>query len=146
MTTWYFDMDGTLADLYNSSGWLEKLENEQGGVFDDLKPLIDLERFKKWCEQILAKGDRIEIITWLPRGASDEYMEDCAIEKMEWVAEKMPWIKKVHCQPYGTPKQYAIEKRSRKMILVDDNTEVIQMWQTTQQRVGIVASEFWKMI
>ena len=41
MTTWYFDLDGTLADLYNSENWLENLENEKSGVFLKLPLLLD---------------------------------------------------------------------------------------------------------
>ena len=63
MTTWYFDLDGTLANLYNAENWLERLENEESGVFSNLEPLIDEEKFKKWARERLADGDRIAVIT-----------------------------------------------------------------------------------
>lgn len=142
MTTWCFDLDGTLADLYNSENWLENLENEKSGVFLKLPLLLDADAFKRWAVERLAIGDKIEVITWLPRGASDEYERICADEKTEWVKKHFPFISEIHCLSYGVPKQYAIKKRSALMILIDDNEEVLQMWKTNVHRNGILASDF----
>ena len=146
MTTWYFDLDGTLADLYNAENWLERLENEESGVFSNLEPLIDEEKFKKWARERLADGDRIAVITWLPRGASEEYEKICAREKEAWINQHFPFISEINCLSYGIPKQYAIKKRTFSMILVDDNEEVLQMWETARQRTGIIAKDFFEKI
>ena len=38
----YFDMDGTIADLYGVSGWLADLEAENVRPYAEAKPLINL--------------------------------------------------------------------------------------------------------
>lgn len=146
MTTWYFDLDGTLADLYHAERWLEKLENEEAELFSNLETMIDEEKFKEWATERLLNGDRIEVITWLPRGASEEYEKICAKEKEKWVKQHFPFITEINCLSYGIPKQYAIKKRTSLMVLVDDNEEVLQMWETAKQRTGRIAKEFFEQI
>lgn len=146
MTTWYFDLDGTLADLYNADCWLEKLENEEPEVFSNLAPLIDEEKFKKWATERLLNGDKIKVITWLPMSASEEYEKICAREKENWVKQHFPFITEINCLSYGIPKQHAIKKRTSSMVLVDDSEEVLQMWKTARQRTGMIAKEFFEKI
>ena len=38
---------------------------------------------------------------------------------------------------YGIPKQNAIKKRAKQMILIDDNSEVCKMWETNSMRKAI---------
>ena len=40
MTIW-FDMDGTIADLYNVNGWLDDLENERTRPYDEAAVLLN---------------------------------------------------------------------------------------------------------
>ena len=41
MTIW-FDMDGTIADLYGVDGWLDNLINEDTRPYDIAKPLVNM--------------------------------------------------------------------------------------------------------
>jgi hypothetical protein len=142
----FFDMDGTVADLYNSSNWLEKIQKEESGVFCDLQPLFNIQQMSETCLDLISRGWQIGIITWLPMNASDEYMEICAKEKKEWVEKNMPYVSEFYPLPYGTPKQHAGFKKAQLMVLVDDNAEVVRMWETVTQRVGIqVLPEYYEM-
>lgn len=136
----YFDMDGTVYDLYGMKNWLEMLQNEENGAFTFGEPLVDTCELHNTCMCLIAKGYQIGIITWLPMGASAEYMEVCTKEKREWAKEFMPYISEFYAQEYGTPKQYAPIKRAKEMILVDDNKEVRKMWETEKQRKTIDAN------
>ena len=40
--TIYFDMDGTIANLYSVENWLEKLRSEDATPYEEAKPLIRL--------------------------------------------------------------------------------------------------------
>ena len=137
----YFDLDGTLFNLYGKENWLEMLESETAGVFQgsesDLMENIDLEELYEGIQALANYGVEFNVITWLPMQASREYEEICAKEKTEWVRKVLPFINEVVCQPYGTPKQKGISKRANTMILIDDNKEVCDMWKTNKQRRAI---------
>ena len=36
----YLDLDGTIASLYTEKDWLNRLHNEEEGLFLNLKPLF----------------------------------------------------------------------------------------------------------
>lgn len=135
----YFDMDGTVADLYGTEKWLENLVNERAGTFADLAPMVDMVELRKVCGELMLQGWQFGVITWLPMQASKEYEEVCAREKREWANKYLPWITEFYAQTYGVPKQYAPVKRAGRMVLVDDNDEVREMWTTAVQRTAIDA-------
>ena len=66
----YFDMDGTVADFYGQTDWLERLRNEQAGAFIACKPLFNRARFSAVVSRLLAIGVQFGVITWLPMDAS----------------------------------------------------------------------------
>lgn len=137
----YFDMDGTVADLYGEKNWLNNLRNEREGSFINLRPLIDMNELAMVCHQLMNLGYSFGVITWLPMGASYEFERVCEEEKRAWVEEFMPWVSEFYAQSYGVPKQYAPSKRAAEMILVDDNAEVRAMWNTEVQRSSIDATQ-----
>lgn len=137
----YFDMDGTVYDLYGMKNWLEMLRNEEKGAFTLGNALVDMVALKEVCLRLIAKGYQIGIITWLPMGASLEYCEICTKEKREWAENNMPYISEFYALEYGVPKQYAPTRRAAEMWLVDDNKEVREMWVTEKQRKAIDATE-----
>ena len=136
-----FDLDGTVADLYGTENWLELLLNETKGLFRNLKVMHDKTRLNSIVEQLIKNGDTVEVVTWTPKNVSREYINIVEQEKREWVNEHLPQIEKIHCLDYGTPKQKANFKKVKNLILVDDNSEVNQMWDTPTQRKSILADE-----
>jgi hypothetical protein len=137
----YFDMDGTVADLYGEKNWLNNLRNEREGSFINLRPLVDMNELAMVCHQLMNLGYSFGVITWLPMGASYEFERVCEEEKRAWIEEFMPWVSEFYAQSYGVPKQYAPSKRAAEMILVDDNAEVRAMWNTEVQRSSIDATQ-----
>lgn len=136
----YFDMDGTIYDLYGVKNWLGILRNEEEGAFTIGAPLVDMKRLKDICLSLIAKEYQIGVITWLPIGASVEYAEICTKEKRRWIEKYMPYVSEFYAQEYGTPKQYAPAQRAKEMWLIDDNREVREMWATEKQRKAIDAT------
>jgi hypothetical protein len=136
----YFDMDGTVYDLYGMENWLEMLRNEEKGAFTLGNALVNMDELKEVCLKLIAKGYQIGIITWLPMGASLEYCEVCTAEKRKWAEKNMPYISEFYALEYGVPKQYAPARRAAEMWLVDDNKEVREMWITEKQRKAIDAT------
>lgn len=140
----YFDMDGTVFDLYGKQNWLEMLRNEVEGAFiGDWIPEINKTRFKGAVDILLENGVQFGVITWLPMQASPEYEQICTAEKRRWVAENLPFVTEFNCVSYGIPKQDCIQKRAQKIFLIDDNEEICKTWETAKQRKAVhVTSEY----
>lgn len=137
----WFDMDGTIADLYGRDSWLDSLHNEEEGLFEHLQPLYPAWQFKEICDRLVQQGWEIGIISWTPMNATREYEEQVAREKHWWLRGYAPFITEIVIQPYGQPKQYAIRQRATRMILVDDNHEIRQMWERKPHRETIDATK-----
>lgn len=132
----YFDLDGTLYNLYATENWLEKIRNEVNGIFSGDNRMFE-NNFYKIVSELLNIGYEFGVITWLPMQASPEYEEICRHEKMEWIKKYLPFVSEINIIPYGTPKQNAIQKRAQIMYLIDDNTEVGEMWKMAQTRLFV---------
>lgn len=139
----YFDMDGTIADLYAYPNWLEHLQNEQSD-FERLAPMVDMVVLNVLMAE-LKKTDKavFSIATWLPMNASEDFEETCADDKIEWVFAHFgtELYKNMHCMKYGTPKHTCVgRKLTKNDVLVDDNMEVLTEW-IQAGGTGVVAHE-----
>lgn len=134
-----FDMDGTVYDLYGVPNWLEKLENSDVSVYSDGAPLVNLRELKRVCEAAIEQGYEIGVITWLSKCGNERFNRDTAEVKRKWVNKNMPYVTNFTAQTYGTPKQKALNKSVKYAILVDDNDDVREMWNTPKQRKSIDA-------
>ena len=133
----YMDLDGTVYDLYNVVNWLEKLNLEDAQVFSEGDFIGNYNEFWEICNKLLAKGVQFGVITWLPMQASSEYETECTEIKRLWVKKFIPFVTEFTAQSYGVPKQNAIVKRCKRMYLLDDNSEVCEMWKTNKMRIAI---------
>lgn len=141
MITIVFDMDGTVADLYGRENWLKEIRNEELD-FSTLKPLVNMDAIEKDIKEKSYSGEiKFVIITWSPMNCSQEYHLKVSRQKQEWVERHMPYISEFYCLPYGVPKQDAPIRRTEKMYLLDDNSEVIEMWRTEEQKMGVLVSD-----
>ena len=64
LMTFYFDMDGTLANFYGVQNWLECLENSDTTPYRIAKPLINFSLLARRIHQLQGKGDRVGIVSW----------------------------------------------------------------------------------
>ena len=63
--TLVFDMDGTLADLYNVENWLEMLRAENPMPYIMAQPMYDMEELVELLEELKEVGWRIAVTSWL---------------------------------------------------------------------------------
>lgn len=70
-TVW-FDMDGTLYDLYNIPNWLEELQDENPNVFYDGEPMYNPYRINQAIEALIAHGWDVGVVTWAPMGVDKD--------------------------------------------------------------------------
>ena len=104
--TIYFDMDGTIANLYGVNGWLDDLINENPRPYKDAEPLLNFRVFAKELHKVQQKGYKIGIISWLSKTGTDEYNKVVTETKEKWLKKHLPSVKfdEIHIVKYGTPK------------------------------------------
>lgn len=124
----WFDMDGTIADLYGVEGWLDMLLNENTKPYEIAKPLVNMRELAKVLNKLIEKGWEIGIISWLAKNGTNDYNKKVANAKMKWLAKHLKSVKfaKIDIVEYGTPKQI-----NRNGILFDDEK------QNRENRLGI---------
>ena len=131
----YFDMDGTVYDLYNVDNWLEKLRSEDVSVYSTGNRLFN-DDFYKVVSALMRYGVRFGVITWGSMTATPEFEEQTRQTKLQWVKEHLPFVESFCYQQYGTPKQQAVKNRTKNDILIDDNSDVLRVWINGNTRKG----------
>ena len=111
-------MDGTIANLYSITNWLERLREEDTNIFKECKPLITQNDLFN-----LFPSDTYEIVilSMTPYKCSKLYHNNVIQQKNEWLDKFFPNIVKRYYLPYGSNKNY---KNSKNCILVDDNETI----------------------
>lgn len=108
MTIW-FDMDGTIADLYGVDGWLDYLKAENTFPYEMAKPLVNLSHLARLLHKAQEKGYEIGIISWTSKGGSDLYNGAVALAKLLWLHKHLPSVEwdNIKIVAYGTNKRTA---------------------------------------
>lgn len=145
MASIWFDLDGTLYELYKMPNWLERLEKRDWNVFIDGEPRKHHERIREAIKALQAKGWIVGCITWGSRGISkEEELQEIAEKKKKFLAKYFPeLLENFYCLPYGASKALPIMRnpcyiRPSKQVnyLVDDNKIVRKNWRTSGQEFG----------
>lgn len=121
----WFDMDGTIADLYGVEGWLTDLINERVRPYAQAKPLVNMSRLARVLNKLQKQGCTINIISWGSKGASQNYNKAVADTKRKWLAKHLASVKfdRIQVVAYGTPKGVG-----RNGILFDDEERNRTQW------------------
>lgn len=122
----YFDMDGTLADMFNYPDWLRYLRAEDVRPYRDCDPIVNLGKLVPILEQLRSMGVHVGVISWLAKGSSISYAKATRAAKMEWLQNHIHFeFDSIKICRYGAPKHnYAMDDS----ILVDDNPFCLSAW------------------
>lgn len=103
----YFDMDGTIANSYGVDGWLDCIINEYTKPYREAKALVNVKQLGRELNRLKQNGYTIGIISWLAKGATNEYNKRVTQAKRNWLARHLSAVQfdEVHIVEYGTPKQ-----------------------------------------
>jgi hypothetical protein len=125
----YWDMDGTIANLYGVDGWLEAIESSQVYPYLVAEPMCNMAELKTVLCQLKENGYRMGVITWLSKTGTEEYNRRTRAAKRMWLEVHGLWelMDEVHMVRYGTPKHSTT--RLYQGILVDDNKAVREEWE-----------------
>ena len=123
----WFDMDGTIADLYGVEGWLADLISENTRPYEQAKVMHNMALLARLLNKAQRNGYTIGIISWTSKAGTAEYNARVATAKMKWLAEHLHSVAwdAVQIVPYGTNK-YSVCGGG---ILFDDEQGNRDAWQ-----------------
>ena len=129
MTIW-FDMDGTIADLYAVENWLPKLRAYDASPYADAAPLLRLCDLARTLHKLQRAGYTIGIISWLSKDPDPAYGEAVIAAKQVWLHQHLPSVRwdYIEISSYGTPKSI-IAHIQPDDLLFDDEMQNIEEWE-----------------
>ena len=124
----YFDMDGTIADLYGVENWLEDLINSEPRPYKVATPLVRMNSLARVLNRLQREGYSIGIVSWLSKSGTQEYNREVTKAKKEWLHTHLKSVSfdEICIVPYGTPKEKGVDKP--KGILFDDEKQNRKNW------------------
>ena len=136
--TIYFDMDGTIANLYAVENWLPKLQNEDASPYTDAKPLVRLSTLARLLNKAQRNGHKIGIVSWLAKNSTNEYDEKVTNAKIEWLNTHLKSVQfdEIRIGKYGTPKSTMVDDKNG--ILFDDEEPNRIEWKGTSHNVDSI--------
>lgn len=126
--TIYFDMDGTIANLYAVENWLPKLRAYDPTPYMDAVPLLRLSTLARRLNTLRRKGYRIGIVSWLSKCSTPAYDAKVTAAKYAWLEKHLPsvYFDNIRIVPYGTPKSTLVDDLG---ILFDDEAPNRTEWE-----------------
>ena len=127
MTIW-FDMDGTISNLYAVNSWLEQLRAESPKPYAEAVPMLNMSLLARYLNKLQAAGFQIGIISWLSKVSSAEYSQKVTAAKLAWLHQHLKSVSwnEIIIVDYGTNKEsYA---HSDSDILFDDEQRNRDNW------------------
>jgi hypothetical protein len=125
--TIYFDMDGTIANLYGVENWLADLEAHRTTPYQNAKVMLHMATLARLIHRAQKNGYAVGIISWLSKSGTDEYNAEVAEVKRKWLKTHLKSVEfdAVHIVPYGTPKSTFAQHVD---ILFDDEVRNRSEW------------------
>lgn len=128
MTIW-FDMDGTIADLYAVENWLPKLRAEDATPYAEAEVMWNMSQLARLLNRIQLMGYKLGIISWTSKGGSESYNKAVAEAKLNWLNKHLASVHfdNICIVKYGTPKSLIMDTEND--ILFDDEKPNRDNWQ-----------------
>ena len=102
-----FDLDGTIAGLYEVENWLQMLVAHDETPYAIAPPLVRLCTLARMLNRLQREGYKIAVLSWLAKGSNADYDEKVTNAKLEWLAKHLPSVHwdNINIVEYGTPKE-----------------------------------------
>ena len=123
-----FDMDGTIAGLYDVPDWLSKIRGEDASPYLEAEPLLNLSELYELLDRFSKLGVEIVINSWLAKGSTPEYDKAVRQAKIEWLKKHNFPYDEIHITKYGRTKADATRHKEGEQVLFDDNIKVRNGW------------------
>ena len=124
----YFDMDGTITDIYGVESWLEDLQNKNTRPYEQAKVMLKMNVLARLLNRLQKEGYIIGIVSWLAKNSTQEYNERVTQAKVDWLHKHLPSVQwnELHIVEYGTPKEKVVKYNTG--ILFDDEENNRNNW------------------
>lgn len=128
MRTIWWDMDGTIANLYAVENWLSMLRAEDTTPYTEAKVMWNMSQLARLMNQAQKLGYKLGIISWTSKGGSDLYNLAVDTAKREWLDTHLASVNfdYVYIIKYGTPKSLVMQDEDD--ILFDDEEPNRDAW------------------
>lgn len=125
----WFDMDGTITDLYSVENWLPKLRAYDESPYMNAAPLLRLCVLARILNRLQREGFTINIISWLSKDPNPIYGAKVTAAKYYWLKKHLPSVifNEIRIVPYGTPKSFVMSEKDA--ILFDDEKKNRVEWE-----------------
>ena len=125
-TLWY-DMDGTIANLYAVENWLAYLQNEDTFPYTQAGTMLNFSLFARLLNKLQAAGWKIGIISWTSKNGSESYNLAVEMAKRLWLKRHLPSVEwdEIRIVRYGTNKYMTCSGG----ILFDDEERNRKEWE-----------------
>ena len=102
----WFDMDGTIAALYEVEGWLDYLNKEDTFPYKNAKVMLNFSLLARLLNRLQDKGWKIGIISWTSKTGSEAFNTAVEMAKREWLIHHLPSVEwdEIKVVRYGTNK------------------------------------------
>lgn len=102
----WFDMDGTIADLYAVEGWLNNIKNEDVRPYKEAETMLNFSLLARLLHQLQTLGWKIGIVSWTAKNGSELYNLAVEMAKRDWLARHLPSVEwdEIKIVRYGTNK------------------------------------------
>ena len=124
----YFDMDGTIVDLYGVENWLDMIINKDASLYTEATPLLRLSALARLLNKLQKNGYTIGIVSWLAKNSTENYDLAVSNAKINWLKSHLASVDfdEIKIVPYGTPKEKVVNFPNG--ILFDDEMQKRENW------------------
>jgi len=128
MRTIWWDMDGTIANLYAVDNWLPKLRAEDASPYAEAEVMWNMSQLAQLMNSVQKLGYQLGIISWTSKGGSASYNELVKQAKLDWLKKHLASVSwdSICVVAYGTPKSLVM--RTEDDILFDDEEQNRDAW------------------
>ena len=128
MRTIWWDMDGTIADLYGVENWLADLRAENVRPYVEAKVMWNMSQLARLMNQLQRMGYQLGIISKTSKGGSASYNELVKQAKLDWLKKHLASVSwdSICVINYETPK--SLMMRTEDDILFDDELKNREEW------------------
>ena len=121
----WFDMDGTIANLYGEKNWLADIIAERTTPYANAKRLVNMNSLARLLNRLTKNGYTVNIISWTAKNGTEKYNTEVAEVKKAWLKKHLASVNftNIDIVPYGTCKG-----ENRNGILFDDEIKNRMEW------------------